>query len=365
MNKKIYASAFALAIICLMSSCIPQRKYTDLKSSYDDLVVEATSLREVAAEHTKEVEGMRIEITQRQEKITTLEKQLSELNSNLKKIEEGAVGNEEELRKQLEVSIKDREALSFELENKRKELYRREKELEEKSRQLEEKIIIIDQRQLDNETRSSELDKLKGEIEEKERKLAEQQKIMTGQSGDIEKLTSDVADRERRVQELEGIISSQQSQVQALESKISSALVDFAAGDLSVNRRDGKVYVSLQSKLLFKSGSKTVEPRGKEALGKVADVLRNNSDIDIIIEGHTDNVGGTQANWDLSVLRATSVVKLLIDTYGVNPGRIVASGKGEHAPVASNDNNDGKQLNRRIEIILSPKLDELYNVIGR
>ena len=355
MNRNKYLIFIA---ICLLSSCVPQRQYTDLKSSYDALKIENRELKDVTAQHTEIVEGLRIEITQREDRIKSLEEKMDLLNSNLSNMESGAVENEEELRKQLEVSVEDRKALSIELENKRQELFKREKELAEKTKLLQE-------RQLANDTRSADLDVLKVELEKQKKAFEEQKKIAEGQSGDIDKLNADLAQREQRVKELEGIISSQQSQVQALEGTIASALVDFSAGDLSVTRKDGKVYVSLQSQLLFKSGSKTVEPRGKDALRKVAEVLRSNSDIDIIIEGHTDNVGGTQQNWDLSVLRSTSVVKILVDEYGVNPARILASGKGEHSPVASNDSSEGKQQNRRIEIILSPKLDALYNLIGR
>ncbi len=350
--------AFGVGIICLLSSCVPQRQFLDLKSSYDALKSEYADLREATKEHTQVVDGLRIEITERESTIGTLEQQLAELNSNLKNMETGTIENEEELRKQLEVSIKDREALSFELENKRQELYKREQELLEKTK-------LLEGRQAANATRSEELDALKAEIEQKEKAFEEQQKIVQGQSGDINQLTADLAKREVRLKELESIIGTQQDQVKTLQNTISSALTDFSAGDLSVTEKDGKVYVSLQSKLLFKSGSKTVEPRGRDALGKVASILRGNPDIDIIIEGHTDDVGETASNWDLSVLRATSVVKLLVDTHGVNPNRVVASGRGEHNPVASNSDSAGKQQNRRIEIILSPKLDQLYNVINR
>ena len=357
MRIRIY-SILAISIICLLSSCVPQRQFLDLKSSYDALKSEYSDLREATQEHTQIVDGLRIEITERETLIATLEKQMAELNSNLTNMESGTLENEEELRKQLEVSIKDREALSFELENKRQELYKREQELLEKSK-------LLESRQAANETRSAELDALKSEIELKEKVMKEQQSIMQGQTGDISQLTSDLTTREVRLKELESIIGSQQNQVQSLQNTISSALTDFSAGDLTVTQKEGKVYVSLQSKLLFKSGSKTVESRGKEALGKVANVLKTNPDIDIIIEGHTDNVGETTSNWDLSAMRATSVVKILVDSYGVNPNRVVASGRGEHLPVASNDDSAGKQMNRRIEIILSPKLDALYEMINR
>ncbi len=354
---KQYYYILALAIACTLTSCVPQIKYKDLKDSYDALKVENMDLKQVASKHTKEVEVLTIQITERETRISELEKEIESIKSQLANLQSGVENSEGELRKQLEVSIMDREALSEELENKRQELYKREQELKAKNQLLDERVAATD-------TRESELDALRLEIETKQKELQATKSLAAGQSGDIAQLEKDLAVREQRVKELESIISAQNEQVEALKGKISSALVDFTAGDLTVTQKKGKVYVSLQNKLLFKSGSKNVEPRGIDALGKVGVVLNNNPDIEIIIEGHTDTDGGAKENWDLSVLRATSVVKIL-EQKGVSPARILASGRGEYFPVADNETTAGKQQNRRIEIILSPKLDQLLDVINR
>ena len=134
-----------------------------------------------------------------------------------------------------------------------------------------------------------------------------------------------------------------------------------------VKEKDGKVYVAMSDKLLFDSGSARVDKRGKEALGKLAEVLNKQSDIDVYIEGHTDskpiNTAQFKDNWDLSVIRATSVVRILTKDYSVNPLQIQPSGRGEYMPVADNESAEGRSKNRRTEIIMAPKLDKLYQML--
>ena len=181
-------------------------------------------------------------------------------------------------------------------------------------------------------------------------------------------MQSELAQREKRVNELESVIQKQEEQSKALRAKIAGALLGFNEADLSVEQRDGKVYVSLSQNLLFASGSTSIDSKGKDALRKLAEVLNRDTNFDIMIEGHTDNVplrgsGQIKDNWDLSVMRSTSIVKELVKG-GVTPSRIIAAGRGEYVPKADNETKEGRALNRRSEIILSPKLDELYQVIG-
>ena len=147
---------------------------------------------------------------------------------------------------------------------------------------------------------------------------------------------------------------------------MSDALVGFNSNELSVSIKNGKVYVSLQENLLFPSGSAVVNPKGKDALGKLAAVLNNNPDITVDIEGHTDSIpirGRYQDNWDLSLARAASIVRILTTDYKVDPMRVVASGHSQYDPVQTNSTTDGRALNRRTDIILSPKLDELFKLL--
>lgn len=176
-------------------------------------------------------------------------------------------------------------------------------------------------------------------------------------------------ERERRLREMESIISKQDSLTTALNNIVKNALLGFNSDELSVEMRNGKVYVSMNDKLLFKSGSAGVEEKGKQAIKKLAEVLNKNTEIDIAIEGHTDNIPIKTAqykdNWDLSVARATSIVRMLSEENGLQPKRLTASGKGEYFPIAANDTNEGRSKNRRTEIILSPKLDELFKLLQK
>ena len=176
-----------------------------------------------------------------------------------------------------------------------------------------------------------------------------------------------LSEREKALEEMQSIIARQDSITRRLNSILRNALLGFNSDELSVEIINGKVYVSLSDKLLFKSGSSTVEGKGKEALKVLADVLNKNTDIDILVEGHTDNVPIKTAvykdNWDLSVARATSIVRILTLDYKIEPTRITASGRGEYFPKASNETAEGRARNRRTEIILSPKLEEIMQLI--
>jgi chemotaxis protein MotB len=186
-------------------------------------------------------------------------------------------------------------------------------------------------------------------------------------SKELEKKEKLLQERENALKEMRSIISRQDSIVNNLNNIVKNALLGFNSDELTVEMKNGKVYVSMSDKLLFKSGSADVEKKGTEALKKLSDVLSKNNDIDILIEGHTDNVPIKTAiykdNWDLSAARATSVVRLLTAENKLEPKRLTASGKGEFFPVASNETAEGKAKNRRTEIILSPKLDELFKLI--
>lgn len=176
--------------------------------------------------------------------------------------------------------------------------------------------------------------------------------------------------REKRLAELEAIIRRQDSITNALNEIVKRALLSFNSDELTVEMKNGKVYVSLSDKLLFKSGSADVEEKGQDAIKKLADVLNKNPEIDVLIEGHTDNVplrnsANFKDNWELSTGRATNIVRILSDISKVNPKRLTAAGRSEYMPKASNDTPEGRAKNRRTEIILTPKLDELYKLIDK
>ena len=188
---------------------------------------------------------------------------------------------------------------------------------------------------------------------------------------DLKTLTSaskmTIADQAKRLKNFQDMIQSQKDIMSKLKNSITDALLNYKTDELSVYIKDGKVYVSLEEKLLFKSGSDVVDPKGKEALKSLAKVLNSTNDISVIIEGHTDNVPIKtkliEDNWDLSTARATSILRILTKTYGFDSNRITASGKGQFHPIRTNETVAGRASNRRTEIILSPDLKEIYKLI--
>lgn len=198
------------------------------------------------------------------------------------------------------------------------------------------------------------------QLEEKERKLAIE-------SDRLAKLQNELAERSNQINELQGLIDAKEAQMQQLKNAISSALLSFEGKGLTVVQKNGKIYVSMENKLLFDSGSWAVGSEGKNAVEQLASVLSKNPDINVLIEGHTDNVPYTGAtvidNWDLSVKRATAIVRIL-QNKGVNPTQITAAGRSEYVMVGSNATPEGKAKNRRIEIILAPNLDEISKLLN-
>ena len=181
-------------------------------------------------------------------------------------------------------------------------------------------------------------------------------------------LSANLEDREKKLRELEQILANKDKAVRDLKDRISNALLNFKENDLTVKVKNGKVYVSLAEQLLFGSGSIEVDGKGVTALQQLAKAIKDQKDINIMVEGHTDNVPISkksqymQDNWDLSVMRATSITKILTKA-GVSPKQVTASGRGEYVPLASNDSPQNKQKNRRTEIIITPDLDELFKIL--
>jgi len=193
-------------------------------------------------------------------------------------------------------------------------------------------------------------------------------KLRSNSSTEISKLSEDLKKREQRLKEVEDVLKKRDEASNKLKEKLQQALLGFTKNGLTVEMKNGKVYVSLTDKLLFPSGSIVIDDKGKQALSQLAKVLKEQPEIIIAVEGHTDsqkinNLGQIKDNWDLSVLRSTSVVRFLTETENVPGIRLTATGKGEFQPLGSNATADGRSKNRRIEIVLSPKLDELYDLI--
>ena len=191
---------------------------------------------------------------------------------------------------------------------------------------------------------------------------------LTAENNRLLKLESDMQKRSKRITELETLISSKDQAMRDLKNAISNALTAFEGKGLTVEQRDGKVYVSMENKLLFESGSWAVGTDGRKAIEQLGLVLANNPEIAVLIEGHTDNDpfsgnGHIANNWDLSTKRATAIVKILSENQNIKLENLTAAGRGEYAPVALNNTTDGKAKNRRIEVVLTPKLDEISKLL--
>ena len=202
---------------------------------------------------------------------------------------------------------------------------------------------------------SKEKNDLNNQIKIRELDLEEKQSLLDERQAKIQ-------ETEAKISDLEKLLAEEKLKMDTLQNSISNALFVFGPSDLSVVQKNGKIYVSLSQKLLFAKGSDNIDSQGKNALQKLADVLQERTDVNILVEGHTDPDGNAEENWDLSTRRATAVVKLL-QKEGVDPGHLTASGKALYDPVAENDTPENKAKNRRTEIILSPKLDQVLDLI--
>ncbi len=203
---------------------------------------------------------------------------------------------------------------------------------------------------------------LLAQLEAKEQALAaENQRLIS--------LKKALDEKSGRIEDLEQVIAAKDAKMNRLKDAISKALTNFEGKGLTVEQRDGKVYISMENKLLFSSGSWAVGEEGRTAVNQLGNVLATNPDIAVLIEGHTDNVpytgnGQLSGNWDLSTKRATAIVNILRENQSINPENLTAAGRGEYAPIASNESSAGKAKNRRIEVILTPKLDEISKLLN-
>ncbi|MEJ8756717.1 OmpA family protein [Pontibacter sp. H259] len=262
---------------------------------------------------------------------------------------------------------------------KYEELLSRKNALEVDKASLEKEKQTLEEQKASLETQKAQLEQERADLEKQkaEYQASLQQALKEGKTlgenlnmskSQIDKLNSDLKAREQKLAELQRILDEKEKAVANLRSRVSNALLGFNDKDLTVQVRNGKVYVSLAEQLLFNSGSTKVDPKGVDALKKLAQVLKEQQDVNVVVEGHTDDVPvakgtvGMQDNWDLSVLRATEITRILTDS-GVSPERVTPSGRSLYVPLESAKTKEARQKNRRTEIILTPKLDELFQIL--
>lgn len=313
--KKI---AVFILTIGILSSCVSKKVYTELEEKYDNLRGSNEAL----------------------------------FTENQDLIDQKKALQESKLKLQSEVD---------KLASERERITTAVNQLEDKKRKLEteyENLANDSEQQLS--AKAEENRKLLVQLQEKESQLA-------SESERLEKLQNELNERSARVDQLEGLIASKEAAMQRLKDAVSTALQGFEGKGLTVERKNGKVYVSMENKLLFSSGSWAVNGEGQRAVVNLASVLTDNPDINVLIEGHTDNVpyGGKGVlldNWDLSTKRATAIVRILVNN-NVNAEQITAAGRSKYVPLTSNSSSSGKAKNRRIEIILAPNLDAINDLL--
>jgi chemotaxis protein MotB len=325
---KHYSLKFVAISISLLifSSCVPSRMYDDLKAKKMRCEEENAKLTASQLEYN----------TQKLELDKTLQ-DLNRDNDNLKK-----------------------DTLTLGLANRRlTSLYNELSNSYDKLLANNDKLLASNQ---------GETKKLIGQLQLTQTELLQKEDSLKVREKTLAELSNELKLREARVSELQRILDSKDSAVKALKETVTKALLGFNNNGLTIEQKNGKVYVSLEEQLLFASGSIVVDPKGEEALKQLAKVLEKNTDISVLIEGHTDNVpikgGNIKDNWDLSVLRATSVVRILTKSGAVNPIRLTPAGRSEFQPIDKGNSPEARKKNRRIEIILTPKLDELLQVLG-
>lgn len=325
-----------IAILCaaaLLGSCVPASEFSELTGKSNSLQRERD---DVMAENEK----LTVENREMKARIDRVEEQQEKLVEDSIRIYNELTAMENELA-QLERSYTDLQATHEAL-------------LRGNARET---------RRLLNELQSTQED-----LALKQRLLKEAEGDVANQRQDLNRLQAELEARNARLMEMEEMLYEKDRIMEDLREKVAEALLGFEGQGLTVTRRDGNVYVSLEEQLLFQTGSTVVDPNGVRALKQLARVLANNPDINIMIEGHTDNVpfrkgASIKDNWDLSVMRATSIVRILLDAADIDPTRITAAGRGEFFPVDPANTPEARRKNRRTEIILSPDLSELYQIL--
>ena len=303
-----------------MSSCVSKKVYTELENKYSDLKKENRKLAD-------ELDAMRQDKAELETQNLSLGEEINRLTAERNK-----------LRNDLATSDKNLQTLQASY-----------KALEKNS----------DEALQSNMNKNREL---LAQLEAKEKALAAEQ-------ARLDKLRSELESSSRRLDELESMMAAKDASMRKLKETLSKALNSFEGKGLTVQQKNGKVYVSMENKLLFSSGSWAVGAEGRRAVVEVGKVLAANPDISVLIEGHTDDdayqgSGPIADNWDLSTKRATAIVTILSENKGINRQNLTAAGRSEYAPLASNNTVDGKAKNRRIEIILTPKLDEISKMLN-
>ncbi len=336
MNKTtpLIVASFFMAIT--ISSCVSGKKFKSLQDTSRQFMNERDEFK------TENI-GLEMANREMEAKLALLEKQMSTVNEDIAKAQSERDKAVEEYNK---------------VSSKYNELQTAQEDLVRGNVKETQKLL-------------TELQAAQENLQKKEDLLRQLEETLDTKKSSLDELTFELEKRNARLVELQNILDAQKKIAQDLKNKVSEALLGFENNGLTVTMKNGKVYVSLDEKLLFKTASWDIDANGKNALKKLAGVLERNPDIQVTIEGHTDNVpynpGNSQLkdNWDLSVKRATTVVRTLLEGSKIDPKRLTAAGRSEFLPVDARNASDARQKNRRTEVVLTPDLSELYKLIDK
>ena len=321
---------YILIFSFILQGCVPARKFEEVAEK-----------QEICAKELKTLKTVKTELETENTELKSNNDQLYEANKKL---------------------TKDTTILGKSMRMKEKQYDK----IEVLNQRIQEQLEILQKGQtLEKQRLMADLEKRKLELLKMEDELRDLEIDLNSKKIDLENMSVELQKREKRVNELEEIIANKDAIVKALKDKVAKALLGFKDKGLTVEQKDGKVYVSMDAKLLFASGSTSVDAGGVKALKELAKVLEDQEELEILVEGHTDSDKMNSSshptdNWELSVLRATSVVKIMLKHSKMNPVNISASGRSEFIPV----DTENKAKNRRIEVVLIPKLDELFDIIN-
>jgi chemotaxis protein MotB len=336
MNRSILLIPGFLALIVLSVSCVSGKKFSSLQDTSRQFMNERDAFK------TDNI-GLEMENKELKAKMATLEKQVGSAEHDISAAQSDR-----------DKAVDDYNRISL----KYTELQNSQEDLIKGNVKETQKLL-------------SQLQDAQANLQRKEDLLRQISANLDTKKASLDELTFELEKRNARLAELERILDAQKKIVEDLKSKVSEALLGFENNGLTVTMKNGKVYVSLDEKLLFKTASWDIDGNGKNALKKLAGVLEKNPDIQVTIEGHTDNVpynpGNSQLkdNWDLSVKRATTVIRVLLEGTRIDAKRLTAAGRSQYLPVDDHNTDDARQKNRRTEIVLTPDLTELYNLINK
>ncbi len=332
-----YRNILWVAIILLATSCVPLKQFQDLQTKNEENRTELNRLRNQNEDFEVENDELKADLKRLKEKVSSLEQdtlRLAKANWKLRNTNDRLSKEYAALVQKYQGNASDDSSdLLAHLQSLHEELQRREDELLRAERDLN--------------LKRDDLDAATAQLSETQQELEQ---------------------RNARLFELERTLQQKDSAINALKSAVARALTDFGDDELSVYTKNGKVYVSMEEKLLFQSGSYQVSAQGQNAIQKIAGILEQKTDINILIEGHTDNVPYKSQvlldNWDLSVKRATSVVRIITNNSNIDPQRITAAGRSQFVPLEDANTPEARRKNRRTEIILAPNLDQIFDILN-